>query len=310
MFFALSGFLVAGSLDRAKNVFDFICLRLLRILPALWLVVILAALGLGPLVTSYSTGEYFSDSQFILYFLTFFGNVQNELPGVFENNTFPNIVNGQLWTIPLELSCYALLGFTALLGIYRRPTLFLAVFIAGQTAFGLRAFLVPVIWGGVPPSVLLICFLAGSVMNVYRAKIPFRLDLACLCGASGFGMIYLSGGSYFIAAPVAYFTIYLGLFNPKKMLLVSSGDYSYGIYLFAFPVQQWIAYLEGRDAPWYANLLLALPLAFVCAVMSWHLVEKRALLLRRHIPEFHRRVLRVLLIKEKMVYNDSSTDKN
>ncbi len=249
MFFALSGFLVAGSLARAENIFDFVCLRLLRIMPALCLVVLVAALVLGPLLTTVSWAEYFSDPRFLRYFRTLFGHVQEELPAVFESNPYPHVVNGQLWTIPLELLCYALLAVLALVGVYRRPKLFLAVFVAAQMAFALRTLLAPVVWGSVPAKILYLCFLAGALLSVYRERIPFRRDAALACGALAFGLMYVAGGGYFIAAPVAYLTIYVGLLNPTRKLIVSSGDYSYGVYLFAFPVQQWVVAMQGGVPP-------------------------------------------------------------
>ena len=287
MFFALSGFLVAGSLDRAKNIVDFACLRVLRLLPALCLVVVLSAVVMGPLVTSYPLGEYFSDSRFSHYFLTILGNIQEQLPGVFENNPFPGVINGQLWTIPIELECYLILIIPAVLGIYKRPRLFLAFVLVAQLAFAVRAIGWPVIYGGVPPRVLIMCFLAGVVMSMYRHKIPYRLDLACLCTAVAFALVYIPGGNYFLAFPAAYLTAYLGLMNPKKNWWVSSGDYSYGVYLFAFPIQQIVASIPSLPQVWYVNLLVSLPLVMLMALFSWWVVEKPALSHRHHIPKVH-----------------------
>ncbi|MFZ4540971.1 MAG: acyltransferase family protein [Rickettsiales bacterium] len=287
MFFALSGFLVAGSLDRTKNISDFVCLRILRILPALCFVVVLSAAVMGPLVTSYSLKDYVADPLFARYFLTIIGDVQDMLPGVFEHNPFPRMVNGQLWTIPVELECYVILFISAVFGIYRRPKLFLGFVLAVQLAFALRAIMLPVIHQGVPARVLMVCFLVGTIMNVYRERIPFRLDLACLCAALAFGLIYIPGGAYFLAFPAAYITIYLGLHNPKKIWLVSSGDYSYGIYLFAFPIQQLVASTGPWAHVWYMNLIISLPLSILMAIVSWRLIEKPALSYHHHIPKVH-----------------------
>ena len=55
------------------------------------------------------------------------------------------------------------------------------------------------------------------------------------------------------------------------------GDFSYGVYVYAFPCQQMLAALLGKDLqPWSffgLSLLLVLPLG----VASWYLVERPAL---------------------------------
>jgi len=288
MFFALSGFLVAGSLERTKNIFDFLCLRLLRIFPALCLVVICSAAILGPLVTDLPLDQYYSDPGFARYFLTIFGDIQLNLPGVFSFNPFPTVVNGQLWTIPVELECYIFLCVCALIGAVKRPVFFLGIVVLGQLAFAGRAMFGPhIIYGGVPPRVLIICFAAGVLIHIYREKIPCRRDLAIFCGLMAAGLIYLPGGAYFLALPAAYVTIYLGLKNPRKIWLVSSGDYSYGMYLFAFPVQQLVASNPLWADKWYANLFLSIPITFLLSFLSWHLLEKRFLALRKKIPQLN-----------------------
>src|SRR5258708_26784993 len=119
MFFALSGFLVAGSMLRSKTLVTFFGLRILRIAPALSVEVILSALILGPIFTNRSLKEYFSDPLLFRYFYNLIGHVQFSLPGVFASNPFPDQVNSQLWTIPPELKCYILMGLMSLLLVFR-----------------------------------------------------------------------------------------------------------------------------------------------------------------------------------------------
>ena len=116
MFFALSGFLVAGSLERSKTMFGFLGLRVIRIFPALAVEVILSAFLIGAAVTTLPFASYFRDPLFLRYLLNIFGVVHFYLPGVFENNPNPRVVNGQLWTVPIELLCYVTLTALVLLG--------------------------------------------------------------------------------------------------------------------------------------------------------------------------------------------------
>jgi peptidoglycan/LPS O-acetylase OafA/YrhL len=97
----------------------FLGLRAIRIFPALFVEVILSALILGPLVTTLPPQLYFSDPLFFNYLLNAIGDVHFLLPGVFADNPWPRVVNGQLWTIPYELYCYCAISIIALIGLKR-----------------------------------------------------------------------------------------------------------------------------------------------------------------------------------------------
>lgn len=77
--------------------------------------------------------------------------------------------------------------------------------------------------------------------------------------------------------------MYLGLLNPPKALWAFAGDYSYGLYLYGYPLQQTVASLGSQYRHWYLNFAMAYPLALGCAVFSWWVVEKRALALRKFL---------------------------
>jgi peptidoglycan/LPS O-acetylase OafA/YrhL len=104
-FFALSGFLVCGSLLRTKSFFVFAAHRALRLLPALSVEILLSAILLGPLLTTFELGAYFRSPTFWSYFLNIVGDIHYELPGLFLTNPKAEIVNRSLWTIPFELEC-------------------------------------------------------------------------------------------------------------------------------------------------------------------------------------------------------------
>src|SRR5579871_477963 len=125
-FFALSGFLVSGSLVR-NSVPKFIALRALRIFPALAVEITLCAMILGPLFTTLPLTAYFADPQFHHYFLNILGIIHYQLPGLFDGEK----INLQLRTIPSELECYIALVVISLLGLIRRRWLFLAMLTIG-----------------------------------------------------------------------------------------------------------------------------------------------------------------------------------
>lgn len=174
-FFALSGFLVAGSMVRVRSVRTFIAFRALRIAPALAVEITLSALILGPLVTTLSLAGYVSDPQFAIYFTNVLGWIHYHLPGVFLGNPLGGIVNGQLWTVPSELHCYILLAVLMVLRIATRPVLMLAVFVVLASAESATALLpghhydVRVLNS---QEMLVLCFLCGNVFFLWRKKNP------------------------------------------------------------------------------------------------------------------------------------------
>ncbi|MFC0169578.1 acyltransferase family protein [Pseudoduganella danionis] len=274
MFFALSGFLVAGSLERSKSIGVFLGLRVFRIFPALAMDTLVCALLLGPMLTTLPLGEYFSNSTFHQYFQNILGIIHFELPGVFETNP-SHKVNGQLWTIPVELECYITLTVLGILGLHRRRFMMLAAFLAlfaysewqilsrGDEAYTGR--------------ILLLSFCAGVAFYQFRDYIRLNLLVAILALAISLLCLTSPQGGYLLAVPVTYLTVYLGLRNPPKSHLLETGDYSYGLFLYGYPIQQTMVFLFPFAHTWWGNLVLSIPMALLFAVASWHLVEKRVL---------------------------------
>lgn len=274
MFFSLSGFLVAGSLERSPGITTFLGLRALRIFPALAVDTVFCALVLGTLFTSLPLREYFQHPDFPNYFQNILGIIHFQLPGVFEGNP-SNTVNGQLWTIPFELECYIVLAALGIFGVHRRRGAFVLLLCAAVLALEFR-----VVFQGAQPwagRLLVLCFLAGVALYLYREVVQSKPVYFALAAALSLISLITPKLYYLSAFPVAYATAYIGAFNPKKIALIKSGDYSYGIFLYGFPIQQVLVALTPLARDWRVNLLLALPATFFFAALSWHLIEKRVL---------------------------------
>lgn len=277
MFFALSGFLVAGSLGRTR-LHQFALLRILRIVPALAFETVLVALVLGPIFTVLPLGVYFTSPEFLSYFLNIVGYIHYTLPGVIGGQ----MLNAQLWTIPTELECYLALILLALVGATRRRALFgvgLGLLALGLTIFSVGA-------GDQSPyaqlggRVLIFSFLAGVLIHLYRDRIPHdgRLFVASLVLAAL--LLTYRETSYLAAFPVAYVTVWLGATDPRK---VPFGDLSYGVFLFHFPIIKLSYDIYGESLTFPAYFAIALPLSLACAWMSWTFIEKPVLLHKRRI---------------------------
>lgn len=292
MFFALSGFLVAGSLERCPTLVSFFGLRILRIVPALSVEVLLSAMIFGPILSSLDLATYFTSPDFYSYFLNITGDIHYHLPGVFANNPIPRNVNEQLWTVPFELECYIALGGLAVVGIMGKRRLTLAIVCIGQALWAWQAWKRGEVGvGGANGPILVLCFLVGILFFQYRDKIRLGKPLFVLSIVLCVGLGLLPHGTYYLPIPATYLTVYLGLLNPPRMKYLLSGDYSYGLYLYGFPVQQAFASLGPWAHHWYLNLIVCLSLAFLIACFSWHIVEKPALSLRRHLPAIERKLV-------------------
>ena len=286
LFFALSGFLVAGSLLRSKTLITFFGLRILRIAPALSVEVLLSALILGPLFTDKTLAEYFSDRLFFRYFYNLIGHVQYSLPGVFSANPYSNMVNEQLWTIPSELKCYFLIGLLSLFLVFRNRLCLLAVAIVFNVGIFALYGLAPSHWRAtiVAPAVIVGCFLAGVTLFVFRDRVPCSRLLFAICMIADVALLLIPQGDYLLPLPIAYTAAYLGVLNPPRNRMLFSGDYSYGIYLYGFPIQQAIVASGGDYKAWLLNLAIALPLIVGIAIFSWWIVERPSLALRKRLP--------------------------
>jgi peptidoglycan/LPS O-acetylase OafA/YrhL len=312
MFFALSGFLVAGSSMRlsAKN---FLLNRAARIIPALVADIVFAALLIGPLVTTLPASQYFTDATFFSYFLNIVGWIHYSLPGVFENNPSPE-VNGALWTVPFEIACYIILTGLMITGAIKRPRL-VPLFTYTVLIVGIPLRLMTQHLASDHPSfienlamdlflhrgsLLWPSFLVGIVLYQLRYYVPFSKTVAIglVCAAilvSTFGNVELLFGNptaHAIALPLlAYLTVLIGLSPMPRLPGFGTGDYSYGLYLYHVPFLQLLIYCfpQAWIGDWWWTLFFAgYPLALTAAVVSWHLFEYPVLKLRNSFVIKHR----------------------
>ena len=283
MFFALSGFLVAGSLVRTPSLRVFALHRVLRIFPALSVEVALSGLLLGLLVTEVSLTEYFFSTGFVRYLFNVFGIISIWLPGVFQDNPV-DWVNISLWTVPYELECYLVLIGIAAIGLARRVGLYIAAFVGVCViiaAIDLMTDYAALAVNRVPPRVLITCFLAGVGFYLIRGRVPVSFPLFIISAVVAYLCTSYPILAYLTPVPIAYMTVYLGLLNIPRAPVILDGDYSYGMYLYAFPFQQLQVYLFPDNRGWIQNMVFAIPCVIVFAAFSWHVIEKPILQKRK-----------------------------
>jgi peptidoglycan/LPS O-acetylase OafA/YrhL len=275
MFFVISGFLIAASLQR-NSVRGYLASRALRIVPALVVCVALSVFVLGPLMTT--APNYWSSPETWRYLWAnaSLWRAEYALPGLFA--TLPQTaVNGSLWTLPIEARLYVLLLIASLLGALSAKRYLLPWLLAlgGAAAFAwwrapLPDWLANNIW-------CVAFFITGTALWLYRDRV--RLSWIPVVALIVLAAL-LRGTPWFVApyfALVCYGTLWLAFApTPARM---AHHDLSYGLYLYGWPSAQ-IVQTISPGAPWH-NVLWASVLAFALAALSWFLVERPALHLKR-----------------------------
>jgi peptidoglycan/LPS O-acetylase OafA/YrhL len=285
MFFALSGFLVTGSAFRTNSLRVFATFRILRIIPALSTEVALSALLLGPICTTVALRIYFSDHTFFEYFGNIIGRVRMLLPGVFIENPATRAVNANLWTLPPEFYCYFIIATLLAARLLARRFAFSMIFAIATffiIAFGFFTLPIDRSAEGLPPvSLIVYYFFCGCMFFHWRDVIPYHAGIFVACTATAY-ILYQNDFVFLAPFFVTYMVIFAGMTAFPRIRLIQDGDYSYGIYLYGFPIAQAIIALapQLRGHAWYL-LFIAAPLTLGFAVFSWHVIEKPMLSLKR-----------------------------
>lgn len=282
IFFSVSGFLVSQSWRHDPHVLRFLLKRFLRIWPGLAVVTLAAAFVLGPLVSVLDAQAYFAhpDLRDFLRNLKV-TTIRYVLPAVFEDNPHPRAVNGSLWTIPLEVRCYFALLVAGIIGLMaRRWTMAL-----GTLAFGIYFFGVAFDAKNYQYHFALY-FFAGVCLDLYRhawERQPAWLLAAA--GAASLALHLLGMDHAALLCMIPVLVVFIGTRStPVANRFGRYGDVSYGIYIYAFPVQQTVVWMTGKDFPFVPGLLIASAATLACAFLSWHLVEQPALRLKARLP--------------------------
>lgn len=286
VFFLTSGFLVTRSLLLNQNVGDFLRSRVLRIYPALMVMLLLVVFGVGLVFTNLEPGAYLSEWQpwkYLVRNAVLVAGVVYKLPGVFAGNPYPATVNGSLWTLPYEVRLYlALLLLWWVCVRYGQNKVRAFQVAVVSTAACLMALVFALHLAGVAGSVglhLAAFFFSGGAFYVLRGNIrltwPLMGGLITMLGLAvglGQGVFF---GVYILT--LGWLVLHLAYLPAGPIRRYNQlGDYSYGMYIYAFPVQQCVAALFP-GLTFTTMVLWSLPTTLVLGVLSWHCIEKPAL---------------------------------
>ena len=286
IFLVISGFLVARSEERQTTT-SFVISRFLRIYPAFALVIAIETFVVIPFFYELPLSDYVETGLII--------NLENLLlwpqtlaiPHVFSHLAAP-VVNGSLWTIPLEVSFYLLLVVTSVIFVNMR-FLYVIVFlgfVAGTVALnwlGIGFFSnQPSVFNGVTVYsfvVYSVYFWAGACAWKYKDRIQMSF------GGFAIAFLMLFAARRTPIAPIVmtfslpYIVIYLSVIGSVGTAIHRKvGDLSYGFYLFSFPITNSVIALTNLHP--HVVFLIATASTLAIAYASWHLLEKRFLAMK------------------------------
>jgi len=276
IFFIISGFLIAQSYEKSNNLSTYLKARVLRIFPGLIVCMFVIALILGPMLTTLPFNDYFSNHLLYKYFigLALLPNLSPYLPGVFVNNPFGSFVNGSLWTLKFEFFFYIVVAFLGINKILNKKFVgffFIVCLIVATLDINTNIHNLFVLGS---------YFYGGTLFYLYRSSIPLKniyatVSLIIILITAKFGYFNTA-----IAILGTYLVMYIG-FQQRFTFpnFAKYGDFSYGLYIYAFPIQQAIIQIYEITTPLYV-FLLAFPITLILSIISWYMVEKRALKLK------------------------------
>ncbi|WP_006245481.1 acyltransferase family protein [Mycolicibacterium tusciae] len=298
-FFAISGFLITASWLNSPHPREYLAARALRILPGFYVCLLVTAFLIAPVGVAIQGGsaanllmsgaplEFVLKNSAVALVAPDIGGTPHGVPVAGE-------WNGSLWSLIWEVLCYLIVAVLGIVGLASRrwvsPTILTAAVVGAML-------MPPVIFGGglttqhefdtgtalmFLAARTAIMFAAGACIYHWRDVIPARWSLVGVCvvivGASSF----LPDYRVVAALPLAYALIVSGALVRNKHLQLRT-DLSYGLYIYAFPIQQLLA-MSGLLALnplvfFVVSVIATLPLA----ALSWFMIEKPALSLKSRL---------------------------
>lgn len=272
-FFFVSGYLITQSYLQTHDIGAYIRKRVVRIYPAF-----LVCSAVCLVVVARIAGATNVDP--VGSFVSALSLQMPQAPGTFAS--LPrHAINAAAWTIVIEFRCYLMVVMLGLTGLFKRPMMVAALAIFSYFFFvlGLHAKLEQLHDPGNARPVLehvrlFSVFLTGSAFFLWRDAIRFKpryLIAAVVLLLAGLTSNYTAQAA--VAAAGGYLILFVAKHGKALAGVNNENDVSYGIYLYAWPIQQMVLlYFPGL--PLLASGLLTAMLAYAAGWLSWRAVEK------------------------------------
>jgi len=272
LFFIISGFLITKSFLN-NSVRNYLKSRFLRIYPALFVLIIITILT-GSFISSDTFFEYYLSETTFNYLLNIFCLKLNfELPGLFNNNPI-GIVNGSIWSLPYEIFCYLFLGVLGLFLDKKINYYFVLLLVFALIFFfsiGINNYKLILIY--------LAYFFSGSIFFLFQNRIAKNILIFIVLFISSLlilnsEFLSLLSKKILLIFTLPYIIFYLAFQKSYLNSFGKYGDFSYGIYIYGFFIQQ-IVFTYFPTSNQFLNFLISYPIILFIGYSSYHLIEKQ-----------------------------------
>ena len=282
VFFCLSGFLICRSLRKSPGWKRFVAARVLRIFPNLAFVLVVTSLA-----TLVWYGNWQNLGAHIAYvvdnLVMFAKGVTFQIPGVFTDAADSD-VNNPLWTLPYEMWCYVLLALMFAAGVRRSAMMIVVTTLLVGIGWSAMSWIDNFKVGPLEMSELLrfaSYFMSGAVVALAWPWIGRHAIAVGVAGLIATLAVRNWLATETLVQSLAFAACVIGLGSSGLMAWFSrGGDASYGMYVFAWPVQQFVLLLV---APFWLSLAVAFLVTAAIGYATWHAFEKRLMAVPRRL---------------------------
>lgn len=291
-FFFISGILITQSFVSSRSPLRFSIMRIARIYPGAIVCLLFTVFFLGPISSSLGFAGYFRSPQTYRYLWHNWSFVRlwppvagwvDTLPGVFEKNVIPRAVNGSLWTLTPELVCYTYILGLGLAGCLRSRLRILATIGVLLAVHYFDPHFIPYFTDDHYSNFLRVAlfFLAGVAAFAARELLVIRGRYCVILAALAAALQWTPINEYALHAALFYLVLIVAA-SPRLRRVRLGGDYSYGIYIYGFPVQQTVGHFFPLLTSYPSNLI-CLPISAFLGCLSWRCIESPCLKFARRL---------------------------
>ena len=303
MFFFISGMVVTNSYLHKMDAVYFINSRIFRIMPLLFVVLIITVFVFGVILTNLQIKDYFSSLDGFSYiWRNLLFKTRFDLPGVFNDNIFPNTVNGSLWSLKYEVGCYIIVLFSFLiLGKKNKNYLNIPILLVILDSFLPEGMFYHYLGNNSEINLTPVSFALGSFFAVNSNKINMNLITVFFTIIVYYIFKDTQKNHIFLIISAATIITYMSS-NKSILKMKPKYDISYGVYLWGFIIQQTLFHYLGYI---YTGLhcFIAMLFAVILGFLSYVLIEKPFMAFGKKLFGIYKRKVNVIFNKPK--YNNS-----
>lgn len=280
-FFLISGYLIYQSYENSKKISSYVLKRVLRIYPGFIVASVLSIIFVVSVTSNWQAFIQFNLHAWLRLVIKTFSLSTPYVSGLIMNASVQHI-NDSMWTIRYEFMCYLMVPFIALIAPTKKSVSIIAlVFISALiyiTANEIKLFVRNSAFFDLFQFFRLSsAFLIGTCFYKYRDAITWNKKYNLFC-CFALIILWIVKLTFFEIGLIVFgsYLLFNFSFNFKNRMIERVGsktDISYGVYLYAWPIQITIIQYYTSINPWLLSAMTII-LSTICGYISWICVEK------------------------------------